>query len=73
MSVAQQIEVRKMIAALSEEAQDAAGILYGRKMRQCYFCRRSLTDKISRYNGRGPDCAEDRDLAQEIPPDDWDG
>jgi len=61
------LAMEAILAYGAEESQ----VLYSQEIGTCRFCQRSLTRRVPRYNGQGNDCAADRGLTQEIPPDDW--
>lgn len=54
MSWTQSADVLDRIARNPEPA----AILYGQKIQRCSRCRRTLTDKISRERGIGPECVK---------------
>jgi Family of unknown function (DUF6011) len=44
------------LQAIRDAGPEAAGVLYGREIGQCYRCNRHLTNETSRALGIGPDC-----------------
>jgi hypothetical protein len=55
-------EAREAVEAILAAGEDKAGELFGQKLGKCRFCRRHLTDEVSRQYGAGPDCRAARGI-----------
>ena len=64
-------EQQAALDAIFAAGPDESARVFAQEFGECRYCHRPLSDRVSRFNGRGPDCAKMRGLTQAKPSATW--